>query len=139
MSVYLAVRQLHIACVMLSVTGFAGRGLWLLSGRSLPRRGWRHWAPHANDTLLLLAAIALTVMSHQYPIVDAWLTAKLLGLVAYVMLGSVALRGGLHRTTRLAVLLAALAAFAYVVSVALSKSAYGFLSWLRPLTSSGGG
>lgn len=130
MSAYLAIRQVHIACVVLSVSGFAGRALWLLAGRSLPRQGWRHWAPHANDTLLLLAAIALAVMSRQYPFVDAWLTAKLVGLATYVILGSLALRTGLAKAARLTALLAALAAFAYVVSVALAKSPYGFLVWL---------
>jgi uncharacterized membrane protein SirB2 len=139
MNAYLVVKHLHVTCVALSFAGFAGRGIWLLRGRSLPRRGWRHWLAHVNDTILLVAAIGLVVMSGRYPLADAWLTAKVLGLVAYVILGSIALRQGLPKRTRLGVWLTALAVFGYVVSVALTKSPNGFLLWLAPFNPSGGG
>lgn len=139
MSEYLIVKHLHIACVTLSIGGFVGRGIWVLGGRQLPRRGWRHWLPHANDSVLLIAAIALTVMTGQYPLRDAWLTAKVLGLVAYVMLGSIALRDSVGRKTRFAAGLSAVAVIGYVVSVALTKNSYGFLVWLSWFNSSGGG
>jgi uncharacterized membrane protein SirB2 len=139
MNIYLAIKHLHVACVSLSLAGFVGRGLWLLFGRALPKRGWRHWAPHVNDTLLLLAAIALVATSGQYPLAEGWLTAKILGLVVYVTLGSIALRRGIGRTTRLAAWSAALLVFAYVLSVALTKNPTGFLIWLAPFSPSGGG
>jgi uncharacterized membrane protein SirB2 len=127
---YLAVRDLHVTCVTLSVAGFAVRGLWRLSGRRLPRRGWLHWAPHVNDTFLLVAGIVLALMSKQYPGADAWLTAKVVGLVVYVGLGSVALRDRLAYRNRLAFWLAAMVTVAYVVSVALTKNPAGFLAAL---------
>ena len=37
--------------------------------------------PHVNDTLLLLAAIGLSVVQQQYPFVHGWVTAKVLGLL----------------------------------------------------------
>jgi uncharacterized membrane protein SirB2 len=127
MDLYHSVKHLHVACVTLSISGFVCRGLWRISGRLLPRRGWLHWAPHANDTVLLLAAIALTLITTQYPLVNAWLTAKMLGLFAYITLGWIALKEGLGTNTRLAVLTLALVAFAYVVAVALTKDPMGFL------------
>lgn len=139
MNAYLLVKHIHVTCVALSCAGFAGRGIWLLCGRCLPEKGWRHWLPHANDTLLLLAAIVLAVMSGQYPIAESWLTAKVLGLVVYVILGSLALRKQMPERARLVLWLAALAVFGYVVSVALTKSPIGFLLWLVTVSPSDGG
>jgi uncharacterized membrane protein SirB2 len=138
MDLYHSVKHLHVACVTLSIAGFVCRGLWRISGRALPRRGWRHWAPHANDTVLLLAAIALAVITDQYPLVNAWLTAKMLGLLVYITLGWIALKEGIGKTTRLVAWALALAAFAYVVSVALTKNPMGFLIWLSQLSPGGG-
>ena len=49
------------------------------------------------------------------------MTAKVFGLVAYIVLGSVAVKAGRRRGIRLAAWLAALAIFAYVASVALAE------------------
>ena len=57
---------------------------------------WIRVLPHINDTVLLSAAVGLVLMSGQYPFVDAWLTAKVLGLTAYIILGSLALRTETH-------------------------------------------
>jgi uncharacterized membrane protein SirB2 len=127
---YLAVKHLHVALVILSITGFFVRGLLSFAGSPWLRRGWMRWAPHVNDTLLLAAAIALTILTGQYPFVDVWLTAKIFGLIAYIILGSMALKAGRTLKMRIAAWLAAMLAFAYVVSVALTKSPWGFLAWL---------
>jgi len=86
--------------------------------------------PHVNDTLLLMAAIAMVVMSGQYPFVDAWLTAKVFGLIFYIVLASVALKAGHTQRVRFASGLAALLVFGYVATVALTKDARGPLVWL---------
>jgi uncharacterized membrane protein SirB2 len=124
---YAAVKHIHIACVVVSITGFFLRGLLMLGGSPVLGQKWLRWAPHVNDTLLLTAAIVLSAMSAQYPLVEPWLTAKIFGLIAYIVLGSVALKAGRGRGIRLAAWLAALATFAYVASVALRKSPWGFL------------
>jgi uncharacterized membrane protein SirB2 len=80
--------------------------------------------------LLLATAVALTAMLGQYPFVDAWLTAKLAGLLAYIGLGIVALRVGRSRPVRVACWLGALATAGYIVSVAMTKDPRGFLAWL---------
>ena len=43
------------------------------------------------DTLLLGSALTMAWMSGQYPVVNGWLTAKLCGLLAYAYIVSVAL------------------------------------------------
>ncbi len=127
---YAAVKHLHIACVALSGTGLFLRGLLTMANSPLLRRRWLRIAPHVNDSVLLAAAIALMLLTRQYPFVDAWLTAKVLGLAAYIVLGAVALRPGRPRGVRIAAWLAALAVFAYIVSVELTKSPWGLLKAL---------
>ena len=92
---YATIRTLHITCAVISITLFTARGAMQLAGTDWRRWRWLRIVPHLNDTLLLAAAITLAVMSAQYPLAQPWLTAKVLALVAYVALGSVALRRGL--------------------------------------------
>ncbi len=128
MGAYLVVKHLHVACVAISGTGFLWRGLRMLADAPPPTRRWLRVAPHVNDTLLLVAAIALVMLSGQYPFVEGWLTAKVFGLIAYIALGSLALKAGRTKGVRIAAWLAAIMTFAYVVSVALTKNPLGFLA-----------
>jgi uncharacterized membrane protein SirB2 len=119
---YLAVRHLHITCAMLSIGLFLLRGCMALAGRDWRRWSPLRWLPHANDTVLLIAAATLAGMSGQYPIRMPWLTAKLLALVAYILLGRQALKPNLTRAQRAAWLAAALACVGYIVSVAVTRN-----------------
>jgi uncharacterized membrane protein SirB2 len=56
--------------------------------------------------------------------------AKIVGLVAYIALGMVALRPGLPTPIRATGWIAALATFAYIVSVAITKNPAGVLGWI---------
>lgn len=58
--------------------------------------------PHVNDTVLLASGIVLAITIRQYPGVSPWLTAKLLGLLGYILLGMVAFRFGCRRRLRTA-------------------------------------
>jgi uncharacterized membrane protein SirB2 len=125
---YSAFKHLHVACVILSIGGFSLRGFLMLRDSPRLRNRWFQILPHVNDTVLLLAAGGLVVVSEQYPFVTAWVTAKIFGLLAYIILGSVALKAGRTKRIRALAGLAAMGVFAYVVSVALSKSPWGFLA-----------
>lgn len=125
---YAAIKHIHFTCVVLSLLGFVVRGLWMLGGSSMLQERWVRVVPHVVDTLLLASALTLAVMIGQYPFVHGWLTAKVLGLIAYIGLGTVALKRGRTRRIRLTAWLAALAVFGYIVSVALSHDPRGFFS-----------
>ena len=86
--------------------------------------------PHLVDTVLLTSAIALAVLSGQYPFAAAWLTAKLAGLLIYIGCGTMALKRARSKAQRAVFLVAAVTAFAYIVAVALTRSPYGFMAWL---------
>ncbi|OIP12407.1 MAG: invasion protein [Betaproteobacteria bacterium CG2_30_59_46] len=85
-------------------------------------------APHVVDTLLLVFGIALAFAIHQYPFVDSWLTAKVVGLVLYIGLGSIALKYGKSKTIRLSAWLAAQGVFAYIVLVAISHNPVPYIA-----------
>jgi len=99
----------------------------LVDSPQLQRR-WVRIAPHLIDTVLLASAIGLTLILQQYPFVNDWLTAKVLALIAYILLGGIALRRGPTRAIRAAAWVAALATFGYIVSVALTRHPLGFLA-----------
>jgi uncharacterized membrane protein SirB2 len=127
---YLALKHFHITCVVLSGAGFALRGAWALAGSPLARARLTRVLPHVVDSCLLLSAIGLAWMAGQYPFVHGWLTAKIVGLLAYIGLGMLALKPGRPLALRGAAFVAALATFSWIVSVALSKNPLGWLAGL---------
>lgn len=114
---YTGIKHLHITLVALSGLLFIYRGLVLFGGRGKALPKWSRIAPHIVDTLLLLAGITLAVMSHQYPGAQNWLTAKLVGLVIYIGLGTVALK-----RRKPVAWVAALLVYAWIIAVAVTKS-----------------
>ena len=92
MTAYLLLKHLHVTCVVISITGFFLRGIWMLRDSPLLDRLWVRVVPHVNDTLLLVAAVGLSIVQQQYPFVHGWVTAKVLGLLGYIGFGLFALR-----------------------------------------------
>lgn len=122
MTVYLALKHLHVTCVVLTGCGFCLRAIWMVTGS--PRLATRaaRIVPHAIDTVLLASALGLAVLSGQYPFVQGWLTAKVFGLLAYIGCGTMALKRGRSRRVRVIFAWLALCAYGYIVSVALTKN-----------------
>lgn len=125
---YLAVKYVHVISVVLSLTGFFLRGILMMRDSPLLAARWIKVVPHVNDTVLLVAALSLAAMSGQYPFVVGWVTAKVLGVIAYIILGALALRDAGTRRMRIACWLASLAVFGWIVSVALTRQPLGFLA-----------
>ncbi|MDP2135859.1 MAG: SirB2 family protein [Sulfuritalea sp.] len=124
---YIAVKYVHVISVVLSLAGFFLRGILMMRDSSLLRMRWVRVLPHINDTVLLIAALSLAAMTHQYPFVVDWVTAKVLGVIVYIILGTLALREASTRKMRIACWLASMAVFGWIVSVALTRHAAGFL------------
>ncbi|MBX3652277.1 MAG: SirB2 family protein [Burkholderiales bacterium] len=119
---YLTLKSLHVGCVAASYTLFLLRGLWMMLRPERLQLLWLRIVPHVVDTVLLGSAVAMALMIRQYPFVAGWLTAKLLALLLYIVLGSIALKRGRTRKQRLAAWLAAQAVFFYIVAVALTRN-----------------
>lgn len=125
---YFLVKTLHQSAVVLSFSGFFARGVGSLAGAGWVRSRAARTLPHMVDTLLLASALTLAWMLRLHPGNAPWLLAKVLGLVAYIGLGIVALRPALPRRVRVAAWIGALLCFGYIVSVAITKSPLGLLS-----------
>ena len=125
---YYAIKHLHVTCVALSAAGFLLRGLWMMTGSPLLQHRLTRVLPHVIDSLLLLSAITLAVMIQQYPFAAGWVTAKVLGLLAYILLGTLALKRGRTMGIRITAFTAALLVYAWIVSVAFTKQLAGFLA-----------
>jgi uncharacterized membrane protein SirB2 len=127
---YHALRSVHIACAFLTIALFVLRGALMLADSRWQQNVVLRYLPHAVDTVLLTTALMLTTVIHQYPFAAGWLTTKVVLLVAYIVLGSIALKRGRTRTIRVVALVAALATVGFLVSVARAHHPLGILAGL---------
>lgn len=134
---YVALKSVHVASAVLSIAGFAVRGMLMLRGSALLRARFARVAPHVVDTVLLASAVWLAWLTGQFPFREGWLTAKVLALFVYIALGSVALRPGRSQRARTVAFALALCTVLYIVSVALTRDPAAPLSVL-PATFSRG-
>lgn len=121
-------KNLHVACVMLSGAGYFLRGVGMMRESSWLQDKWVRILPHVIDTTLLVSAILLAVQIRQYPLVHGWLTAKVLALTAYIAIGAVGLKYGKTRKIRIAAWLTALVIFLYIVLVALTRQVIPYVA-----------
>jgi uncharacterized membrane protein SirB2 len=127
---YLQLRQAHITFAVLSVSIFTLRGLLMLAGSAHSNSAWLRYPSYTVDTLLLTAALMLTGVIHQYPFQAGWLTMKVVLLVVYVVLGSVALKRGRTRAVRIGAFVAALLTVGFLFTVARAHHPLGIFATL---------
>jgi uncharacterized membrane protein SirB2 len=119
---YTVLKHIHVTTVGITFILFVTRGMWMLTDSPRLQARWARIVPHINDTILLASGIGLAFVLHQYPFVNGWLTAKLLALIAYIVLGTLALKRGKTKSVRIAAFMLALVAFAYLVAVAVTHN-----------------
>ncbi|MDE1898185.1 MAG: SirB2 family protein [Xanthomonadaceae bacterium] len=120
----------HVGTVAISGSLFALRGAARMAGWPVANHRALRYFSYLNDTVLLIAAILLTLIVRQYPLLDAWLTVKVALLLVYIALGSIALRRGRTPRARALAYAVALATFGFIVSVALTQNPWGVLALL---------
>lgn len=126
---YATIKAVHLSAASLSIAGFVLRGVWMLRAPQRLRLRWVRIAPHVIDTVLLASALWLAWQLGADG-TRGWLWAKVAGLLVYIVLGTVALKRGRTLGIRIGAFVTALATFAYIVSVAVTKSPLGFLARL---------
>jgi uncharacterized membrane protein SirB2 len=127
---YVFVKSLHLISGAMTIAGFVLRGYWMMVQSDKLQLKVTRIAPHIIDTLFLLSGVALVLMLHLNVFSQAWLLAKFTGLIVYIVLGTIAIKRGPTLQTRVIAFVAALAVFAYIVGVALSKSPASWLALL---------
>jgi uncharacterized membrane protein SirB2 len=127
LSSYLEIKQAHIGLVMASGLLFSVRGAAVLAGQRwamLPP--WR-WLSYGIDTLLLAAGVTLWAVLSLNPVQSPWLGVKLLLLLLYIVLGSLALKRGRTPLVRQLSYGAALATYLFMATVAVKHHPLGLL------------
>ena len=128
---YLTLLHVHVGSVLLSGGLFTFRGSLRLRQHAFANHVALRRLSYAIDTVLLGAAIGLTTIIHQYPLRNAWLTAKLLLLIVYIVLGSIALKRGRTPAVRAAAFVAALATYGYIIGIAVAHHPLGIVVLLK--------
>ena len=124
MTVYEVIKSTHVVTAILSISGFILRGVWMMKSSSALHNLWVNVLPHINDTILLVSAVILSVMSAQYPGSSDWLNAKIIALIVYILLGIVALKRGPTLKIRIVAWCMAILVFTYILAVANSKTVW---------------
>ncbi|AHG63642.1 SirB2 family protein [Advenella mimigardefordensis] len=126
MSGYLMVKHTHMTLAVLSLLFFILRAGWSISGSSLLARPFVRIAPHVIDTLLLACGLYLL----SFIGMQTFIVAKLIGLVLYIVLGTMAIKRA--RTAGQKAIFATLAVltFAYIMGAAIRHSPW---SWFTPM------
>jgi len=123
MAVIVWLKYIHVTCVVLSGCGFALRSRWRLSAPHKLRRRWLRTLPHIIDSTLFFSGLSMIWLYRWWPQDQPWLLAKLIALLVYILLGALALRQGKRWQ-----ILAAMAIFAYIVTVALTRTPMPWLA-----------
>ena len=122
---YPEIKLVHVSTVLVSGTLFLLRGLAVQLGARWAMAAPLRYSSYAIDTVLLTAAMMLASMLRMYPFVHSWLTAKVVLLVVYVVLGSFALKRGRTRKVRALCWIAALIVYASIIAIARAHDPLG--------------
>ena len=118
----LITKSIHIIFAILSISGFFIRGIWMQQESSLLQAKLTRVLPHVIDSVLLVSAIVLAYQYSLNPLTTPWLMAKIIALLLYIGVGTVAIKRGKNKQQRLIAWIGALFIYAYIVMVAVSKS-----------------
>lgn len=122
--IYTALKATHMSCALVSFTLFFTRGMWVFSHPERLKSAWVRIVPHVIDSLLLLSAIGLVTVTHQYPGELVWLNVKIVCLILYIGLGVAAFRFLKDRRWKFITWVLALVTFAYIVLVAVKRTPF---------------
>lgn len=121
---YFAIKHIHVTFAVLSILFFVVRAYWSVSESSLLQARPVKILPHIIDTVLLVAGITLAAMIGPS---QPWILAKVVALILYIGVGSVAIKRGKTPRSRLIATFISIAIFMYIVGAAMRHSP---MSWL---------
>ena len=122
---YPQIKLVHVAAVLLSGGLFLLRGFAVLGGTRWGMVAPIRFVSYGIDIVLLSAALMLLAILPSAMFANGWLWAKLSLLLAYIALGSLALKRGRTQRTRLICFIAALIIFIAMFMIARSHHPLG--------------
>jgi len=124
MTLYEIFKLGHLTCVVISGSLFVYRYVRLRMRPKQPLAKALKVLPHINDTVLLASAIGMLSLIGVNPLTTPWLLAKIVALLAYIVLGAICMRS-LPGSRRQAIsFFAAIGVFTYILLVAFSKQVF---------------
>ena len=127
---YPQIKLVHVAAVLTSGGLFLLRGLAEQAGMRWGMAAPTRFLSYGIDIVLLSAALMLLTILPSALFGNGWLWVKLGLLVAYIVLGSLALKRGRTPAVRLACFLAALLVFGAMYSIARAHHPLGVINHL---------
>lgn len=127
---YLQIKWVHVAAVIASGVLFFLRGGAQLLGARWTMAAPLRYLSYTVDTVLLTAALMLATILHQMPFVNGWLTAKVLLLVVYIVLGTFALKRARNRRQQAFCWIGALLVYGFIISIARAHNPLGLFAML---------
>jgi uncharacterized membrane protein SirB2 len=122
---YPQIKLVHVAAVLLSGGLFLLRGLAVLGGSRWGMVAPVRFISYGIDIVLLSAALMLVAVLPSAMFANGWLWVKLTLLLAYIALGSYALKRGRTPQARLSCFVAALIIFIAMFTIARSHHPLG--------------
>lgn len=123
---YPQIKAVHVGLVFASIGLFVLRGAFALLGARWVMAAPLRYLSYGIDTALLTAALMLLTILPGEIFANHWLSAKLVLLLVYVVLGSIALRRGRSTRARGAAYLAAVAVVTMMVGIARTHQPLGW-------------
>ncbi|NVK25424.1 MAG: SirB2 family protein [Gammaproteobacteria bacterium] len=119
---YIALKHLHLTLVLISISLFFYRFVSSkLMAKSLPKP--LKILPHVVDTFLLLSAVGLCIVLKQYPLVNDWLTLKVLFVIGYIIAALFAMKAQV-KTKSVGFAIVAVLCVLFAAKVAVMKTAF---------------
>ncbi len=128
---YAQILLVHIAAVAISGALFAVRGVAAMAGVRWATSAPVRYCTYTIDTVLLTAALMLVAILPPEVFANDWLTAKLVLVVIYIVLGIFAMRAGRTLRTRVVCYVGALSVFTSIAGIAYAHDPLGWLVWYR--------
>lgn len=122
---YFVIKHIHMTAAGLSILLFILRAFWSVTESPLLQKKLVKIVPHVIDTILLVAAVALAMMIGPY---QPWILTKVLLLVVYIGLGTVAIKRGKTPRQRLIAAVLAVLVYVYILSIALAHDPLGWFA-----------
>ncbi|MDR6840035.1 SirB2 family protein [Pseudoxanthomonas sacheonensis] len=127
---YAQIKWVHIASIIASGLLFLFRGSLVLAGRErIAMLAPLRFLSYSIDTVLLSAALMLLTILPHAMYANGWLTLKLVLVVVYVVLGSLALKRGRTAGVRAGSFVAGLAVYLTIVGIARIHHPWGWLHY----------
>jgi uncharacterized membrane protein SirB2 len=125
---YLLVKTVHMACALLSFTGFLLRSYLMM----IDSKWLNHKAvlllPHLVDSLFLACGFWMAFMVNFGLFNQPWLSMKVLLLMIYLFFVGQTLSRGRTKPIRVAAFFCGVFTFMYIVGIAVNKTPYSWFS-----------